>query len=73
MILLSKINNLQEVIGGLTFDSEEIISENIEVGKKNYEKICNLKDELTSQIRKDYSSIHVTDFKKFFGKYSADK
>ena len=66
--ILRKINNLQEVVGVLTFDSEEIMSENINVGKMNYEKICNLKDELTTQIRKDYSSLHITDFKKFFGK-----
>lgn len=65
--ILRKINNLQEEMGGLRFESEEVIIENIKIGKRNYERICNLKDELTDQIRKDYSKIHITDFKKFFG------
>jgi hypothetical protein len=66
--ILRKINDLQEEMGGIGFDSEEVINENIKIGKRNYGRICNLKDELTDQIRKDYSTIHITDFKKFFGK-----
>lgn len=66
--ILRKINDLQEEIGSLRFDSEEVISKNIKIGKRNYGRICNLKDELLAQIRKDFSNIHITDFKKFFGK-----
>ncbi|MCG6191505.1 hypothetical protein [Maribellus maritimus] len=65
--ILRKVNDLQEQMGGLSFDNEMVIIENIKIGKRNYEKICNLKDELTDQIRKDFSKIHITDFKKFFG------
>jgi hypothetical protein len=65
--ILRKVNDLQEQMGGLSFDNEVVIIENIKIGKINYEKICNLKDELTDQIRKDFSKIHITDFKKFFG------
>jgi hypothetical protein len=65
---LREINILQEEIGGLMFDNEDCINENIKIGKRNYERICILKDELLEQIRKDYSCIHVADFKRFYGK-----
>lgn len=66
--ILRKINDLQETMGGLKFnDNEDEIIENAGLGKLNYERICNLKDELLAQIREDYKNIHNTDFSKFFG------
>lgn len=67
MDILRKINDLQETLVGLKFnDNEEEIIENIGIGKLNYERICNLKDELLAQIRADYKNIHNTNFRKFF-------
>ena len=66
--ILNRINDLQEDMWDLKFDeSEESLNKNIEIGKSKYEKICRLRDELTAQIRNDFKTIHITDFKKFFG------
>ena len=66
--ILNRINDLQEDMWDLKFDeSEESLTKNIEIGKSKYEKICRLRDELTAQIRNDFKTIHITDFKKFFG------
>jgi len=71
--VLRKFNDFQEEISGLVFDNEQIIFENIEVGKLNYERICNLKDELIEQIREDYKNLHITNFKTFFGETKKQK
>ena len=68
LVILRKINDLQETLGGMRFDSEEAIKSNIIIGKENYERICRLKDELLAQIRTDFKNIHITDFNTFFGK-----
>lgn len=64
---LRDINNLQDVIGKLDFETEESINKNIKVGKENYERIRLLKEKLVYQIREDYKTIHITDFNTFFG------
>ena len=65
--ILVEINNLQDVIGILKYDNAECIKENIKIGKENYLRIRLLKEGLTNQIREDYKTLHITDFKTFFG------